>query len=275
MNAPSFIAGLCMLLVAANNVHACNGDTWRNSEPRPNHIEKGVTVEEVLQRNLEAVRVRPSESNTENTDKLLRINEADYSLIARYRASSDGYMRIDVFDGDNRIFSEGKDDAGVWEWPSGKDAPDSVSHDGVAAVEHGIEFNLFPMAELSGRGHEVELVGGESVRHKQYFVLKVTLSDGFETYRYVNAETWLVDFSRDFRAFHPGIDSTKKHIETRYDRWSQADGVVFAGRSRNIDLGTGEVIATTLVLKSNYNRPREELDLARNYVPTGVSRLIE
>ncbi len=44
-------------------------------------------------------------------------------------------------------------------------------------------------------------------------------------------------------------------------------GLVFAGRLQSVDLETGVVIATTLILDSRYNVAREELDLARSYVP--------
>lgn len=270
MNISSCLAWLCVLLVASTATCASASDVSRGSIQLADETAHQMTLKEILQRNLDAVRVKPSDRTTVNTDKILRIDEAGHSLVARYRATSNGFVRIDVFDDAKRVFSEGKDSMGVWEWPAGKDAPENVSNEGAEALEHGIEFNLFPLAELPNRGHRIELVGNESVGDKWYFVLKVKMSDGFETYRYVNAETWLVDISRDFRAFHPGIDSTKKNIETRYDRWTQACGVLFASRSRNVDLDTGEVIATTLVLESRYNRPGEELDLARNYVPIGV-----
>ena len=272
MKISSSIGQLCVLAFAASATFACGGDTSGDSAPMAGHTGQDITVEEILQRNIEAVRQEPFEGKIENTDKVLRINEAEYSLIARYRASTDGFMRIDVYEDGNRVFSEGKDEMGAWEWPGGKDTPEDVSHGGAAALEHGIEFNLFALAELLDRGHGIELVGRESVSDQEYFVLKVTLSDGFQTYRYVNAETWLVDVARDFRAFHPGIDSTKQNIETRFDRWVRVDGVLFASRSQNFDTDTGEVIATVMVLKSSYNRPREELDLTRNYVPTRAPR---
>jgi len=234
-----------------------------------------MAIEEILENNLRAVRAQSSLDNVENADKVIQISEADYTLIARYRASTDGHMRIDVFSDDARVYSEGIDEDGVWEWPGGKAAPENVYHDGVGALEHGIEFNLFPLADLPGRGHDVELAGRETIRGKEYFVLRVTLSDGFETYRYVNAETWLIDLSRDFRAFHPGIDDTKKNLETRYDQWQRSDGVVFAGRLQNVDLETGVIIATTLILDSRYSVAREGLDLARSYVPDGAPKLGE
>jgi hypothetical protein len=262
---------LRFLLIASGAAFAFCSDSSLAVE----RIGQVMDVEEILQNNLSAVRPEPSLGNIENTEKVLQISEADYSLVARYRASSDGHMRIDVFSEHIRVYSEGIDDKGVWEWPGGKDAPENVYHDGVGALEHGIEFNLFPLARLADRGHDVELVGSETIRDKEYFVLKITLSDGFETFRYVNAKTWLVDLSRDFRAFHPGVDNTKKNLETRYDKWERADGVVFASRSQNVDLETGAVIATALVLDSRYNIAREELDLARSFVPDSAPQLSE
>lgn len=275
MKIAGVITWLCVLAIAANAAIASSNDASPSSIQAADHTTHEKSLQEILQRNLQAVRVERLHSGPENTDKILRINEAGHSLVARYRASLNGFVRIDVFEENNRVFSEGKDAMGVWEWPAGKDSPENVSNEGAGALEHGIEFNLYPLAELPRRGHQIELVGNESFAGKQYFVLKITLSDGFVTYRYVNAETWLVDFSRDFRAFHPGIDSTKKDIETRYDQWNQADGIVFASRSRNVDLETGDVIATTLVLESKYDCPSEELDLPRSYVPSGAPQLTD
>jgi hypothetical protein len=69
------------------------------------------------------------------------------------------------------------------------------------------------------------------------------------------------------------VDNTKKNLETRYDRWQQVDGIVFASRSQNFDLDTGAIIATTLVLKSRYNIAHEELGLARSHVPDSAPEL--
>lgn len=225
-----------------------------------------VSLETILENNLAAVRSDSRTVEVTTTEKVLKIAEADYSLSARYRASSKGTMRIDVFAENTRVFSEGKDEGGVWEWAGDQDAPANVYHEGVGALEHGIEFNLFSLAELQNRGHAIELLDQETIRDKQYYVLKVTLSDGFETYRYVNTSTWLIDISRDHRALHPGIDPSKTDIETRYDNWKTADGVTYPARSQNVDLATGEVLLTAIVLRSRYNLREDELDLERTYV---------
>lgn len=229
-----------------------------------------VSVDDVLRNNHGAVRLESPSDSARNTEKMLQISEGGAVLLARYRATSQGRMRIDVFADGTRVFSEGTDNKGAWEWPAGTDRPKDVQHDGAGALAHGIEFNLFTLAELATRGHAVELTDRERIRDQDYFVLRVTLSDGFETWRFVNADTWLVDLSRDFRAFHPGVDGTKKALETRSDQWVHADGVKFASRSRTIEIETGAVLATTIVLSSRYNAPAAELDLSRDFVPVGA-----
>ena len=251
---------LCIACLLAIGIAACtSGDS----------AEQDILVADILQMNLKAVRGDTRNSGVRSTDKIVRISEADYTLVGRYRAAGSGLMRIDVFSGDDRVFSEGKDENGVWEWPGGQDKPVNVDHDGVGALEHGIEFNLFALAELGDRGHEVELVGQEVVRETSYYVLKITLADGFETYRYVNEDTWLVDMSRNIRALHPGIDPTRKNIETRFDQWQRVDGVLFASRSRDFVQGSDTPTQTGLVVSSTYDAPLADLDLDRTYVPDG------
>lgn len=231
--------------------------------------ESRISVDTILHMNSQAVRGDSEPDNIQSRDKTISISEADYSLVGRYRAADDGTMRIDVFSDDKRVFSEGIDELGICEWPGGQDAPRNVTHDGVAALQHGVEFNLFSLAELSGRGHKIELLGQKEIRGNRYFVLMITLEDGFETYRYVNEETWLVEISQDHRALHPGVDPTRENMETRYDQFRETDGIVYARRSRDFEQSSDEVIQTTLILDSKYNVPRADLDLDRSYVPDG------
>jgi len=60
--------------------------------------------------------------------------------------------------------------------------------------------------------------------------------------------------------------------EMRYDKWQRSNGVVFAGRSQNIDLESGDVIGTALVLESKYNLDRNDLDLSRAFVPDSAPK---
>lgn len=266
MNKLSFVSLLATFFMTLGTARASCSDPAYIHES----VDRPFNVGEILQYNLRVVRTGSATGAIDNMDAAIEIRESGYTLIARYRAVADGYMRIDVFSEGTRVYSEGKDDGGVWEWPGGADAPGNVYHEGVGALEHGIEFNLFALAELPVRGHEIELVGCQAIDDNEYFVLKMTLADGFENFRFVNARTWLVDLSRDFRAFHPALDETKQHIETRYDQWQRVDGILASRRSQNVDVETGEVMATTRVLDLRFNAARSELDLQRTYVPDGA-----
>ena len=261
-NPATHSVAIALQLIALTMLGGCT----QSAEPTEAN-DTTVSLRAILDNNLAAVRHSQQIGGVFSTEKILSISEADYTLSARYRATSASMMRIDVFADNTRVYSEGKDNEGVWEWPGGKESPENVHHEGVGALEHGIEFNLFALAELQSRGHAIEYVEQESIRGNQYYVLKVTLSDGFENYRYVNASTWLVDLSRDHRALHPAIDPTKKTIETRYDQWTTTNGVTHPGRSRDFDMTTGELVQTGLILQSRYNLRDDELDLARHYIP--------
>ena len=97
---------LCLACLLAIGIAACtSGDS----------AVQEVLVSEILEMNLKAVRGDAQDSDVRSTDKTVRISEADYTLVGRYRAAGSGLMRIDVFSGDDRVFSEGKDENGVWE----------------------------------------------------------------------------------------------------------------------------------------------------------------
>lgn len=227
------------------------------------------SLDDILAKNHSAVFGQSEHAELASIDIDLTITESGHELTAWYRATADGRMRIDVFSGTDRVFSEGLDERGAWEWPVSQPAPSAVDHEGVGALEHGIEFNLYSLAELRDRGHTVEWLGKETLLTVEYDVLKITLQDGFETFRFTNAETGRVDASRDFRAFHPGIDATRQQLETRYDRWQQTDGIVRATRSRTFELATEELIATATVTRVAYNIAPARLHLTREFVPDG------
>ena len=225
------------------------------------------TLAEILAQNLAAVQGANLRERIISTEKVIGIEEAGNLLTAHYRAEAGGTMRIDVFADGKRVFSEGKDTDGVWEWSGDAAAPVAIVHDGVGALEHGIEFNLFPLAHFARRGHRVEYVDEASARGQQYHVLKITFADGFETFRYVNVETGLVDIARDYRAFHPGVDPQKITLESRYDQWRQEDGPKYAGRARDYNADSGELLSTVTITSSRFDVPVADLNIERSYEP--------
>jgi hypothetical protein len=86
-----------------------------------------------------------------------------------------------------------------------------------------------------------------------YYVLKLTLSDGFVTYRYVNPKTWIIDRGRDFRAFHPARDPHATWVETRWSDYRPVEGLNYAIASVNTDLATGKQLASQKVTSLKIN----------------------
>lgn len=189
--------------------------------------------------------------------------EPSFTVRGPYIASAEGLMRVDIFAGGQCVFSEGIDSAGAWSWQQGG-APEPASPAGAAALQHGIEFNVFGLHRFAERGHALTLVGVEALNGAPCHVVKVVLNDGFETYRFIDANTWMLVGSRDTRALHPDIDSTEIVIGNEYSDFRVVDHVrsSFAWLQRN--LGNGEVMQRGTVLSLAYNPPLTDADFDRN-----------
>jgi hypothetical protein len=100
---------------------------------------------------------------------------------------------------------------------------------------------------MNSIGNKVSSEGRETVDGINYYVIKVTLSDGFQKYYYIHPENWRIERSRDFTALHPDMDATKKWTESRFSDFRMQDGVLRSFMSEEYDLKSGEKIQTTMV----------------------------
>lgn len=192
----------------------------------------------------------------------IEIKEPTFEVMGDYRAK-DGAMRIDIYSDGARVFSEGLDADGGWQ-QQGAGAPfTEQSAAGKAALGHGIEFNLFGLHQLAARGHTLALDGDETIDGIAYKVIKVTLSDGFETFLYLNPANGMVERRRDIRALHPDVDATQKLIENRYYDFEDYCGVKSSSRSEQVDATTGEIMQTTKVLSQACNLSDDDLAIER------------
>lgn len=228
-------------------------------------LERTPTVDELIAHNVEARGGASRLDAIENLRTRVRIIEPTYTVVGDYRATTDGRMRIDVFTGARRVFSEGIDGDGAWQRAGGDDAPITPSSEaGRAALLHGIEFNLFGLHRFAERGHTIELDGREVVDGTDYYVLHVTLRDGFETWLYLDPSSWMIGRQRDVRALHPDMDPDEKVIETVAERFGTHCGVETAIVSKHKDVATGDVLQTTELLTQECNLPPDELALPRD-----------
>lgn len=198
-----------------------------------------------------------------NTLNIAEVVEPTFSVLGRYIASTEGLMRVDVFYNGERAFSEGIDTSGAWDWDSDAEAPKPASATGAAALAHGIEFNLFGLHALPRRGHTLTLQGRETISGTNYHKIKLRLADGFETWRYINPDTWLIDRARDVRALHPDVDPTQVTIESEYTDHRPVSGVLTAFHWTQRNVGTGEEMQTGAIQRLEYNVAADSLNFSR------------
>ena len=115
--------------------------------------------------------------------------------------------------------------------------------------------NLFGLHEMKRRGLRLELKGRQSIEGIDYYVIHVSLSDGYETFLFVDPQTWRISRRRDVRPLHPDLDPTPTIIESRKSDWRQVDGVWYAFHGEDVDVKTGMVIETSQVNDIKINPP--------------------
>jgi hypothetical protein len=192
----------------------------------------------------------------------LRVEEPKFTVEVRYAADRTGRLRVDVLADGKRVFSEGIDERGGWSM-DGSGPPKEATEKGVAALEHGLLFNLYGLHELPRLGHRIVLEDRQAVRGRAYDVLRVRLSDGFETWRLLDIQSGQLVLQRDYRAIHPDLDPRPVWIETRYSDFRTVGGVVIPFASKQYELETGQWLQTTEVLSMELNPPLAEEELRR------------
>jgi len=185
----------------------------------------------------------------------LEIEEPTFKVRGRYVATRAGLMRIDVYSGAERVFSEGFDGARGWELAQDQTVGKVASDKGTAALRHGVEFpfKLFGLHELPGRGHHLEALGRERIDGVDYFAVGLTLNDGYRVTYYLDPASTLITRERQTRALHVDIDPTEELIETRYEDYRPVAGVLYPFRQVESSVASGQWLSrsTTLAVKVN------------------------
>jgi hypothetical protein len=178
----------------------------------------------------------------------LHIKEATLEVDANYFVDRRGRMRIDVYSGDKRVFTECHDGTKGWQMDDAGVAKET-SASGRAALWHGTQYpgQILDLSELRARGHQIAFAGTETIDGVAFEVLQLTLSDGFRTFQYIDPATHRIARARDVRAPHPDVDPKKITIETTYSDWRAVDGVVRPFVSVQTDLATGKWLQTATV----------------------------
>jgi hypothetical protein len=198
----------------------------------------------------------------------LEVEEPDFAVEGVYAADRAGRVRVEIYLQRRRVFSEGLDERGGWSMDENGPPRDSTE-DAVAALEHGRLFNLYGLQELPRLGHRIVLEGHRTSAGRQYDVLRLELSDGFRTWRWIDSVTGQITIQRDLRPLHPDVDPRPLWIENRYSDFRRVEGVVFPFASEQLELASGRWMQRTRVLSLEINPCLPEEDLRRPAGPSG------
>jgi hypothetical protein len=185
----------------------------------------------------------------------LTIEETGSSVEADYLANRDGRMRIDILQNATRVYSEGIDAQGAWQWVENSAQSGPSSPAGAEALKRGLESPMIVrgLHELPARGHALTLLPRERLGGVDYHVVEVRFADGYVTRYYVNPDTGLIDRRRDTRPLHPDADATPVQIEERYFDWREFGGVRYPVRTTQSDLSSGKQLQATVARSLTVN----------------------
>lgn len=223
------------------------------------------SVDDLIKRHTDAVGGRAAIEAVHNISMHLHIVEPGATVDAVYVADRRGRMRIDVYAGGERVYTEAYDGREAWALHRGATAGEVESASAAAALRHSASLpgKVLGLHELRQIGIRIALEGREAIQGTEYFVLKLLFPDGFATQVYLNSDTFLIERMRDLRPLHPDLDPQTKRLETQYSDFRSVGGSVRAFKDREIDLATGTVLSTTEVESIQVNIPFDSTKFVR------------
>ncbi len=203
----------------------------------------------VLKSHTEAVGGAQAIENIHSLQIDLQVEELTFSVNGSYSTTRDGRVRIDIFADRKRVFTEAYDGTAGWQLLKGQSIAEDMSPDGEQAVIHGIHGHIFGLHELEGLGYELDLAGKKTLDGIEYWVVNSESSTGFLKRYYINAETFLVERTREESALHPDVDPEIKRFETLHSDYLDLSGRMFSFSTRKIDMDSGEVVQSAEVVR--------------------------
>lgn len=184
----------------------------------------------------------------------LDIREPTFEVRGDYVASREGFMRIDIYAGEQRVFAEGLNAGGAWQWTpdSGLKASAAAA---AAALRNGIEApgRFWTLQQLRARGLRIELLEDAALAKGGEWQLRMTRPDGSSFDYFIARETCLPTREVSQRAFHPDVDPTEVPVETAFSEPFTVDGVTRFRRGESRRLDTGEWLGTTALLNLGHD----------------------
>lgn len=206
------------------------------------------SLDDVLDLYARGVGGKKALESVQSVEISLTIQEPKFTVDAIYQTDRKIRMRIDIYSEGKRVFTEAFDGKKGWQMEE-DGVPKDASVQGATALRNGIFLpgKLFGLYELPALGHKISYEGRQDIDHVSYYVLRLTLDSGVESYFYIHPETGRIERTRENLALHVDVDSTKQATESKASDFRNVDGVLYAFQSVKRNLKTNEVIQTVTI----------------------------
>lgn len=224
---------------------------------------RNMSAEDILACHVKAIGGASVLDTLRNVRIKAEVSEPGFIVKADYRASRDMTMRVDIFAGEKRVFSEGIDRSGGWQQRGVGAAIESISEEGLGALMRGVEFNLLGLNNLASRGHTASLIGKILIDNVDYYIVELLMLDGFKRHFYINPTSWMIERIRETSALHPDNDPEQRPSETIQGGFSRKCGALHPMWTRKIDLTIGAEVQRTRVVSFECNTSTASLRISR------------
>ena len=185
----------------------------------------------------------------------LDLVEPTFVLQANYLANRSNCMRIDVFNGDSYLQSEGVSTEGGWAVTAGDKSFSPQAAGGTETLLHGIEnpVRMVGLEEFPSLGNKLTFIGSELIELKPYDKFSALYADGYTAEIFIDPTTHLIAKMREHKPMHLAIDPKKLSIETQFSDYRPVSGVMFPFFSREVNWQTGQELGHTTVKSIEIN----------------------
>jgi len=213
------------------------------------------TLEQILDANAHASGDKNALATRQTMEMKLIIKEPTFVVTGHYRATRDGRMRIDIYAGTKRVFTEAYDGHRGWQQRGQDTEVTDMSPAGEAAVRRGVVGNMVLLKDRPKLGYHLSFAGMTGIDGTRYYLVDSVAPDGFAERFYINADTFLIERSRETSALHPDASPTVKQYEKVKEGYTRVQGIMVAARSIKYDLQTGTAVQTADVKECRFNAP--------------------
>jgi hypothetical protein len=227
-----------------------------------------VSVDRLIERHTESRGGAEAIEKVHSLRLTLEITEPGFVVRGDYVATRDGYMRIDIYSDNERVFTEALGPGGGWQLMQGATVATDLSEDGEKALTRGLIGNLYGLHELSKLNYTLSLSEIEAEDAESSWAIDQVGPDGHSKRLFMDQSSFLITRTLDTSALHPDIDDTQSQTETRYADFETFSGVLFARRTEKIDTATAQAVQTVVVRKIDIN---PTIDASRFDRPSRIS----